>query len=402
MSHGAVPPSRPMDLSRRRFLQRAGITVVSVGVTPAILAACGGDDDTGDASPTTGATGSPEAPAASGTINYLSWEGYDIPVDSMKAWKKENGVEIAATYIGNHDDIQAKIKAGGEAAGYDLITYYQGYKPLYTELDIISPLDENKLPNLSGLFPFWASDEKNFWINPAGERTGVPWTWGSIGLTYDSAQIDEMSSWYDLLDPSLTGKIAVVDDPQGAFALTCKILGLDPGACPKDKMQDVADLAGQFVAQSKGVSPSFGDMTSKLVSGDAVACYQGWAAMNSFAAAEGLNTVQTNIPDEGSFSFCDSYAIPPTTQNPDAALAWINQSIDPVVNAEAAVYLVGGVTVEESVANLDKTTRDLYPYEDLDGLLERAPLFFNTPVESDEFVTFQEWSDAWQEVKAGA
>ena len=80
-----------------------------------------------------------------------------MPVESVEAWKKENGVEIRATYIGNHDDIQAKIASGG-AEGADLITYYQGYKPLYSELGILHAIDESKLPNLAGLFPFWLTD----------------------------------------------------------------------------------------------------------------------------------------------------------------------------------------------------------------------------------------------------
>ena len=94
--------------------------------------------------------------------------------------------------------------------------------------------------------------------------------------------------------------------------------------------------------------------------------------------------------------------LPPTAQNPDAALAWINQALDPIVNAEAAEYLVGGVTVEASVDHLNKATRGLYPYEDLDGLLELAPLAINAPTESDEYVTFPEWNEAFQEIKAGA
>ena len=388
-------------VSRREFLRRAGLTVFTIGAAPTLLAACGGDDDPPAASPTTPGA-SPEAPDASGTINYLSWEGYDIPVDSMNTWKEDQGIEINPTYIANHDDIQAKIKGGGAAAGYDLITYYQGYMPLYTELEILTPLDENKMPNLAGLFPFWASDENNFWINPDGQRIGVPWTWGSIGLTYNADEIDEMSSWYDLLDPSLTGKIATVDDPAGNFNLCCKILDLQSHQVPKDRLQDIADLMGQFVAQSRGVSPSFGDMTSKLVSGDAVACFHGWAAMNTFAADQGVDSIRTNIPEEGSHSFCDSYAIPPTAQNPDAALAWMNQALDAAVNAEAAEYLVGGVTVEASVDLLNEATRDLYPYEDLDGLLELAPLAINAPTESDEFVTFPEWTETWQQIKTGA
>ena len=55
----------------------------------------------------------------------------------------------------------------------------------------------------------------------------------------------------------------------------------------------------QFVAQGRGVSPSFGDMTSKLVSGDAVACFHGWAAMNTFAADQGVDDDQDEHPGRG-------------------------------------------------------------------------------------------------------
>ena len=32
---------------------------------------------------------------------------------------------------------------------------------------------------------------------------------------------------------------------------------------------------------------------------------------------------------------------------------------------------------------------------------EQAPFNRNTPIESDEYVTFKEWNDRWQELKAG-
>ena len=60
-------------------------------------------------------------------------------------------------------------------------------------------------------------------------------------------------------------------------------------------------------------------MTTQLVNGDIVACWQGWAAMNSFAADAGKTTVKTMVPEEGSFSFCDLYAIPTTADNVDTA-----------------------------------------------------------------------------------
>ncbi len=158
-------------LSRREMLRRMGLGVVTIGAAPAILAACGGEEEAAappPAEPAEPAAPPPAEPApppaepappaepppatappASGPLDYLSWEGYDVPVEAMEAWKAENGVEIRASYIGNHDDIQGKIASGG-AEGADLITYYQGYKPLYRELGILSPIDESKMPNLAG------------------------------------------------------------------------------------------------------------------------------------------------------------------------------------------------------------------------------------------------------------
>ena len=405
-------------ISRREALRRLGLGVVTIGAAPAVLAACGGDETVAPAPPAEPPAEPPaaepappaetvappaEAPAATGPLDYLSWEGYDIPVESIEAWKAEYGVEVRANYIGNHDDIQAKILAGG-AEGADLITYYQGYKPLYRELGILNPIDEAKIPNLAGLFPFWLTDigGNSFFVEPDGTRTGVPWTFGAIGLTYDESAISGLTSWYDLLDPSLKGKVAVVDDPVGSFTLASHVLGFEPSQVTAEQLPEIEDLLRQMIAQSKGVSPSFGDMTTLLVSGDAVACWQGWAFMNTAAAGAGKDTVKTVIPEEGSFTFADAYAIPTTVDNLDTAHAWLNQVLDPQTNAEAAIFLVAGVTVEEALPLLDETTASLYDYSDVESFFASAPLYNNPPVESDEFVTIAQWQEKWQELKGGA
>jgi spermidine/putrescine transport system substrate-binding protein len=410
-----------MIMSRREFLRRSGVGVVAVGVGSSLLAACGGDEEvaapaeappatteappaTTEAPPATteaATTAAAEVPPASGEIDYLSWEGYDLP-DIITPWLTENGVTVNPTYVGDHNEIQAKIKAGGGSVTYDLITYYQGYKPLYTELEILTPLDPAKLPNLANQFDYFASDIGNFWVDSDGTRTGVPWTWGSFGITYDSAKGPEITSWYDLLDPKFKGKIGTVSDPVGGVTLTARILGYDASKLTEEQYAETKDLFTQFADQTNGVSPSYGDLTTKLVAGDVLYCYEGWAAMNSFAAAAGLETVKTASATEGSASFCDAWAIPPTADNTDTALAWINEVITPEINAQAAIYLVGGVTVADAVSLLDDATRSLYPYDDLDQLLENAPFFNNPPVESDEYVTIDRVIKDWQEIVSGA
>jgi hypothetical protein len=75
------------------------------------------------------------------------------------------------------------------------------------------------------------------------------------------------------------------------------------------------------------------------------------------------------------------------------------------VNARLAEYLVAAAPVDASVDLLNEDTLNLYPglYDDVAAFLgERAPLYNNPPVESDEFVTQKEWTDAWQEIKSTA
>jgi spermidine/putrescine transport system substrate-binding protein len=386
--------------TRRRFLQRAGMVGLGAIVAPGLLAGCGDDETEDEAADRPADAGPAQAPKATGRIDYLSWEGYDIP-DALKSWKQANDIQVKTNYIATHDDIQAKIKAAGGGGGYDIITYYQGYKPLYAQLKILEPIDEQKLPNLENLAEYWKGDLGNFWLDPDGTRTGVPWTWTTLGVTYDEAKIEPPGSYYDLLDAKFKGKVAIVDDPVGAFTLASHILGMRPDEVKKADQAKVSDFLAQMIAQSTGVSASFGDMTTKLTSGDAVVCFQGWTAMNQFAADAGTKTVKTVFPKEGGFTSCDCWAIPTTADNADAAYGWINESLDPKVHAAAADYVVGGVTVDAAYPECSKAVQKLYPVDKLEESLEVAPLYNNPPVESDEFVTFEEVQKSWQALKAG-
>ena len=129
-------------------------------------------------------------------------------------------------------------------------------------------MDTDKIPNIDGLFSvFREADTRNLSIQEDGDWTGVPWTWGSIGITWDEARVPGgLSSWNDLLDPKFKGRVAMVNDPLGAFTLTAHILGKDPAAFPKDRcLPRTSDYLTKMVAQAKTVSPGFTEMTNALV-----------------------------------------------------------------------------------------------------------------------------------------
>jgi spermidine/putrescine-binding protein len=113
------------QITRRSLLRVGSLALVAAGWAPSLRRAWA------------------DVPKASGVINFMSWEGYDFP-DQMKAWREANKVEVQSTYMGSHDDIQAKILGGG-GEGLDLITYGSSYKQLYRELKILQPLDIDKI-----------------------------------------------------------------------------------------------------------------------------------------------------------------------------------------------------------------------------------------------------------------
>jgi spermidine/putrescine-binding protein len=150
------------------------------------------------------------------------------------------------------------------------------------------------------------------------------------------------------------------------------------------------------------VAPTYGDVAARLVAGEGIASWHGWAAVNKFALDAGKDTIKTMLPAEGGYTFCDSWAVPPTVDNVEAVYGWINQTLTPEVNAQAAIGLVGGVTVADAVPLLDEVTASLYPYDDLDSFFEIAPLYNAPPSSSDQYVTVERFLEAWQELKAGS
>lgn len=400
-----------LRLSRLELVKRGGITALMLSGTPALLAACGGGKEEGAATSTPSEPSSTEplppesqAQQALGTIDFLWFEGYDLPVDSMTAWKEANGVDVNPTYIATNDDIPAKIKSGG-GEGIDLIGYTHGFKDSWEKLGLMTPLDEARIPNLKNLEPFFGSDVGNWWVDADGTRVGVPWTWGSVGLTYDSAVFTSAPTSYDILfEPEYKGKIVVVDDPIGSYVHAARLLGLEIAKLSDSDLAKINDWLREVVKQAKTVAASYGDAATILASdGEVVLAWSGWAAMNSFAKAAGKDTIKTTLPPgEGGYSFADAWAIPPGADNLDATYAWINQSLDATVNAEAADYLIGGVTVSAAVDLLAPDTRALYDYANIEAVFELAPFDDWPPAESDEYVTYPEILSAWTEVKATA
>lgn len=379
-------------IDRRTLLQRGGGALALISAGP-LLAACG------SSSP---AAASQKIGKPGGPFDIFSYEGYLIPnVKQVKAWEQKYGITQRPMFIASETEVAAKIVASGGSSGIDAITYYQGYAARYGALELLEPIDPERVPNLKNLFPFFAGNTGEFWINAEGERTGVPYLWGFAGLTYNST-FAKPTSYYDLLEPKFKGKVALIDDPQITFVLAAHVLGFDPAKVKKADYPKIKEFLQQILAQSQGASPTFADLGQRMISGDAEAIFTGFASIDLSAAEKGVKTVTTVLPKEGGVGFCDAWAIPKSCNNLGTAYSWFNLVLEPAVNAQAAEANYYSVTVKDAVPLLSAEIRSLVDYGKIEEVLEKAPFYSNPPQESSEFVTFDEMVEGWQEVKSQA
>lgn len=376
-------------LSRRQLLQRTGALGLTA-LTPGLLAACGGSTEPGATSGgrTSGGT----------TLSFLSWQGYDLP-DAMQPWAKEQGYDFKPSFINTHDDIQAKVLQN-DPGTYDIISYYQGYHSLYKELGVLSPLDRDKIPNYErNMVMFRGQPDGATWWESDDKLWGVPFNFGTWTLNYNREAMARPAKWTDLLASKFKNRIAILDDPNGAIVIGGLILGLPVPRLTQDDMDQIIDLFREFRKNARTIAPSPGDLINQFSSNEIIAVVPGYSVVTSLARDAGV-PMDFVVPTEGSASFSDAWAIPPGSNSRDAAQAWINHTLKPDVQAHVAASLSAGTVQERAVAELKESVRALYPYDDLTGWFERAPLFDLPPQDEDGILNYAEWIDNWARFKS--
>ena len=377
-------PKHISRISRREFLKLSGLGVATLGLGK-VLSGC--------------TPGPSEAPKATvgGTIDYMSFEGYDLPT-CMEGWKKENNVALSPTYIGDQNEVQAKLTQA-QSTGYDLITYFQGVSPLFlNDLDILQPIDGNQVPNRKDIYELFRTSE--LW-NKDGKIWGVPFTWGLEGCNYNADKTGPPQSWMDLLKPEFKGLVGMVDEVFSEVILGGRAVGLGDSLpnITEEQLAEIKAFLIQLKQQARGIAPSYGALVDMFAAGEIIATFPGWAAINIWSQDRGVN-VQHTLPVEGGYTFVDAYAIPKQSDNVVTATAWINEALTPEVQACQAASLAAGVVNPEAVPLLDEKTASLYDYEHMEDMFKNAPLYTWPPRESDEFTTFDQWIAMWEEVKA--
>lgn len=380
----SVPTLAVRHITRREFFKRLGIAAVTLPAA-SYLAAC--------------ATKAPsDQGQVGGQLDFFSWEGYDMLAATEK-WRKDNNVDLRSAYIASSEDTPAKVLSPA-GKGVDVITYAYAYYKSWSELEVFTEFTVEEVPNLKRMYPFFQQGE--FWRTPQGNFVGAPLTWLTYVCNYRADMIEQPQNWSDLLDSKFKGKIAIVEDPGANILVASSILGIKTDTMTRRDLDEIKKFLLGLKANAKTIAPSYGDLSNLLISGEVVATFVGWGALDAWATAEGVQ-VSSVLPQDGVVVMVDACAIPPTSDNRATALAWINLMLTDEVQLAVVEELMTATVCPDVVPLIkDEGLRKMYDYDNLDELVKKYPLNLFPPIETEgDLVSFTDWLKMWEEVKAG-
>lgn len=276
------------------------------------------------------------------TINVYNWgqyisDGTDGYIDVNAEFTKATGIKVNYMTYDSNESLYTKLKTGGSS--YDVIIPSDYMIARLIAEDMLEPLDFDNIPN----YRYVDEAYKNTAYDPDNAYS-VPYTWGSVGIIYNTKYIDKVTSWSALWNDDYSGKILMFDNPRDAFAIAEFMNGDDINSDKESVLKSAADL---LVIQKPLVQSYVMDQIySKMEREEAwIAPYYAGDYLQMAAEDKDLAFC---FPDEGFNVFIDAMCIPKGCQNKAAAEAYINFLCDPEISGQNLEYL--GYSTPESAA----------------------------------------------------
>jgi spermidine/putrescine transport system substrate-binding protein len=258
-------------------------------------------------------------------LNVFNWSDYVAP-DTISNFEKEFGIQVRYGTYESVPEMLAKVMGGN--SGWDVVFPSAEYIQPMRDMNLLTPLRHEWLPNLDALdVPFRPPP----WDPALG--WSIPYMHGTTGIVYQRSLPKPLSAWTDLWNPSLSGKITMLDDPPEVFGACLKMLGYSLNSGDPEQLKKAQQEA---IAQKKLVRAYLNaEVRDQLVAGD-VSAAQAWAVTAGQAITAVPDKLVYVFPAEGFPRYCDNMAILRESRRTEAAHTFLNYLLRPQVAAAIA------------------------------------------------------------------
>lgn len=274
-------------------------------------------------------------------LNLYNWADY-VGVDALKRFKAETGIRVKYDTFDSAEVLDSKLMTGG--SGYDVVFPASSGLARAIQAKAVQPVDGAQLKNFANLDPELLA--KLAAIDP-GNRFGVPYTWGTVGLAINKEAVlkripDAPLDSLDLLfKPEYASRLAdcgvsLIDSPQEVISVALNYLGKPPYSTDPADLDQVRELLKKLQPNVRYIAS--GNHINDLANGTICLAltYTGDALMGASQAKQANKPFEViyRIPKEGTLIWFDTMAIPADAPHPGEARAFIDFMLRPDSIAE--------------------------------------------------------------------
>ena len=329
-------------------------------------------------------------------LYVYNWGEYIDP-EVIELFEEETGIHVTYDMFETNEEMYPVIEAG--AVCYDAVCPSGYMIQKMAENGLLAEINFDNVPNISNIDPVFIESSKSF--DPQN-RYSVPYTWGTVGILYNTERIEELGAepptkWSDLWNPIYQGEILMQDSVRDAFMVALKSMGYSMNTENPEELAQARDL---LIAQKPLVQAYVIDQVrDKMIGGEAAVgvIYSGeMMYIQEEVANLGLDySLEYVIPEEGTNLWFDSWVIPANARNKENAERWIDFLCRPDIAKMNFEYITYSTPNSAAKAMLDEETQNnkaIFP--DMDKLTN-CEVFRYLGDESDAI-----YNDMWKEVKS--
>lgn len=320
--------------------------------------------------------------AAKKSITVYNWgqyisDGTDGYIDVNKAFTEATGIEVNYVTYDSNETLYSKLKTGGESIDVIIPSDYMVARMI--EEEMLVELNFDNIPN----YKYIDEAYKNTDYDPDNAYS-VPYTWGNVGIIYNSAYVDEADtgSWDLLWNSDYSGKILMFDNPRDAFAVSELLSGYSLNTESEEELR----AASYKLIEQKPMVQSYvmDQIYDKMIREEAwIAPYY---AGDYLMMADENENLEFYFPEEGFNLFIDAMCIPDCCQNKEGAEAYINFLCSPEISGENLEYLGYSTPSTASKEYMDESvtaSEIAYPSEEI---LALGQVFSHLSVETNQLM----------------
>ena len=265
------------------------------------------------------------------TLNVYNWgqyiaDGSDGSLDIIAEFERRYpNIHVNYSTYDSNEIMYTKLASGGITVDVIIPSDYMVARLI--EEEMLLPLNYDNIPNYQYIDP----EFRNLDFDQES-RYSVPYTWGTVGIIYNTKYVDEedLAGWELLWNEKYADKILMFDNSRDAFGIASYLLGYDVNTTDEAELRHCAE---KLTEQKPLVQQYVMDQIYDLMENE-----EAWIA--PYYAGDYLMMADNNpdlaffLPDNQGFNlFVDAMCIPTCAREKEAAELFINFLCDPQIAA---------------------------------------------------------------------